>query len=169
MWQLSDQTFTIHLPVRNPTVGGHLDILTKCTNPEVRLFGPVELKVIMIGAKGSPVGSFEEQIGRTSIKNLAKATDAETVVNRLENACFSRAASQGAAISTYSGPSLPVGPWDQILGIAGVIQATQMTYHHETDTELDVVRNGYFARLIVTGVQDSAVTDRILRAAVDQM
>lgn len=119
-WQVSAHTYTIHLPIKHPTLDGQPDILARCTNPEVRLFGPVELEVVFLSPITSPDASFEEQIGRTSIRNLAEAADAEATVNGLESACFSSATARGEAIATSSSPSQPVGPWDQLLGISGV-------------------------------------------------
>lgn len=168
-WRFHGGVYRIHLPIKNPTVFGQPDILAKCTNSDVRLFGPIELELIMFGPKAGRDGTFEEQIGRTAISSLADAAKEETLVSNLETACFNRAKAQGTSIATLSSPAQAVSPWDRLLGTNGVVEASQTTYRHETDTELDIVRDGYFARLIVTATQGSPATDQLLEAAVDQM
>jgi|GEM_PF-6802902 len=143
--------------------------LVRCTDPDVGLFGPTQLTLWMKGPRAGLDDTFEEQIGRTSIRSLSSAASEEAVVNDLETACFKQAIAQGQAIATFNSPSQPVLPWDRLLDVQGAVQAWQQTYRHETDTELDVIKDGYFARLIVTTSQGSTATDELLRAAVRQM
>lgn len=144
--------------------------LFACVRPDGYLFGTTELTVIFVGPATGTLDTVEERMGRTPLPSLLVARREDADVGSVELACLKAQASTDSASSAFFvGRSDPVGPWDRRLRTTGVVSASQSTYDGETDTSIDVVRDGYFGRFSVTMTAGSPLTDELLEAAIARM
>lgn len=165
-WRQHGKVYAARLPPR----GTDLEALVKCEAPNVHLFGTTELTAFFFGPQdGVTYSTFEEQIGRTELPSVATARREDSIVGATELACIKAEAALGTRISYLAWPNDTVQPWVRVLHTPGVVSASQSTFLGQTNTSIDVIKNGYFARLIVTTPARSPQTDEILRAAISRM
>jgi hypothetical protein len=168
-WREVGGSIVEHLPAP-PTQPASTDELLECSNPDEYLFGNSELTLLFYVRRGPYYDNFEEQIGRSPLPNIRAAAREDVAVGEVEASCLKREAAQGViSFGWFNGPSAPVAPWDRRLGITGVVSASQSTYKGVTSTSLDVIRNGYFARLNVSAPKGSSWSIELLRDATARM
>ncbi len=165
-WHRQGTVYTAQLPSRG---NGAIAALAKCVAPDVYLFGTTQLTASFVGPKHGAAESFEEQIGRTKLPSVEVAHREDSSVSAIELACIKSDAAQLTHFAYAIGPTDPVQPWSRVLLTSGVVSASHSTFGGEADTSVDVIKNGYFARLDVSVPAGSPLTDELLKAAIGRM